>query len=467
MQEPSECPQRGSELGRRFWPWIVIALTVVPAVWHAVDFPDDVDPEFPRVVRPNFSRHPAPAYRLAEPGDTIDRIAIYMSAAAVVFSVAGMTLARGRPGLWPSALGAALGLFWYAANPGPTFDGWHGIGWRALADPTAPLWLRLALGTGALSLALFCIVPAVRTRKHWRELWSDGRKRGIAELVVAAVVLVFARQFEVPGVEPIGYWPRWALVWGLIAFDLALLKSLPRLGPLLGFRRLLVTAGGAGAWLALVVAGVWLTWYHRPLARLKTVVPDRIYISAMPTSSGLAIAHRRHHFKTIINLFPEDTAFRHQRLPEELKFARENGIRYLGSSPDVASSNGFLDRTLALAQDPNAWPILIHCHGCMDRSPAWMGIYRFVVQGRPLAEVMQEIERHRGYRPKASVTLLYNRVLPPRAPAHYAADPTAALLRQCAAGTKDPYEDDLRAEQARANLGTSARVSQKPEVRAR
>ncbi len=53
-------------------------------------------------------------------------------------------------------------------------------------------------------------------------------------------------------------------------------------------------------------------------------------------------------------------------------------------------------QTLALAQDPSAWPILVHCHGCMDRSPAWMGIYRFVVQGRPLLEVMQEIERHRG-----------------------------------------------------------------------
>ena len=42
-----------------------------------------------------------------------------------------------------------------------------------------------------------------------------------------------------------------------------------------------------------------------------------------------------------------------------------------------------------------------------------MGIYRFVVKERPLLEVMQEIERHRGYRPKASVILLYNRVFLP------------------------------------------------------
>src|SRR5205807_764601 len=82
-----------------------------------------------------------------------------------------------------------------------------------------------------------------------------------------------------------------------------------------------------------------------------------------------------------------------------------------------ADSDEFLDETLRLSRDPSAWPILIHCHACMDRSPAWMGIYRFVVQGRSLREIFREIEGHRGYRPKASVTLLYNRVLPPRAPA--------------------------------------------------
>jgi O-methyltransferase involved in polyketide biosynthesis len=90
-----------------------------------------------------------------------------------------------------------------------------------------------------------------------------------------------------------------------------------------------------------------------------------------------------------------------------------------------------------------------------------MGIYRFVVEGRPLDAIMREIEGHRGYRPKASVIMLYNRVLAPRAPEHYAQDPTAALLRRCAVGTYDPYEDEVRAERARrrANLEGPPRVS--------
>jgi hypothetical protein len=77
-----------------------------------------------------------------------------------------------------------------------------------------------------------------------------------------------------------------------------------------------------------------------------------------------------------------------------------------------------------------------------------------VVEGRPLDEIFREIEGHRGYRPKGSVILLYNRVLEPRAPEHYAEDPTAALLRRCALGAYDPYEDDVHheLEQRRANL---------------
>jgi hypothetical protein len=62
-----------------------------------------------------------------------------------------------------------------------------------------------------------------------------------------------------------------------------------------------------------------------------------------------------------------------------------------------------------------------------------MGIYRFVVQGWALRDALKEIERHRGLRPKGSVTVLYNSILPWLAPERSAQDPTVALLRACAA----------------------------------
>src|SRR5208283_1973588 len=107
---------------------------------------------------------------------------------------------------------------------------------------------------------------------------------------------------------------------------------------------------------------------------------------------------------------------------------------------DDPSGEAFIAQTLALAQDPSAWPILVHCHASMDRSPAWMGLYRFVIQGWPLADALREIECHRGLRPKASVTLLYNRVLPLLAPERAADDPTVPILRRNAEGTDDPAE---------------------------
>jgi hypothetical protein len=215
-------------------------------------------------------------------------------------------------------------------------------------------------------------------------------------------------------------------------------------------------------WLGLDVTGRGLFWYQRPLHRLREVVPGRIYISAMPTYWGMDLAQKRHHFKTIINLYPEHTSTRSPLLPDELRFAAEHGIAYVSHPPDDPTGEAFVAQTLALARDPSAWPILVHCHASMDRSPAWVGLYRFVLQGWPLLDALRELEHHRGLRPKASVTLLYNRMLPQLAPERSATDPTARLLRENAAGTIDPV--------ARVAIGGPATVEHEsplPHVRAR
>lgn len=447
----------------RFWPWLVLSMALATAVWHNVDFPEDIDPEFPGVTRPTFNRRPPPAYRLAEPGDTLDRIAIYTSGLAVVLSLMG--LSAGRKPLWSAALALSAAAWWHAVTPGPTFDGWHGLGWRAIFDPVTPLGLRGALAASAIGLTAIVLGAIWSERARTAELWKTARSRGTAGLLVAAAVLVILRQFEIPGVEPVGYWPRCAFLTGVIAFDLVLFRMLPRLeGRALWVRRSAYGVGATSAWLALVFGGIALTVYHRPIDRLRAIVPGRIFISAMPTLEGLEIVQRRHHFKTIIDLFPEDTPLRSPRFPQEQRFAKEHGIQFIVNNSDPAASNAFLDQTLKLAQDPNAWPILVHCHACMDRTPAWWGIYRFVVQGDRLEDILKDIERHRGLRPKASVTLLYNRVLEPRAPERYKNDPTAALLERCAKGTHDPYWDQYPNGADLSNLADVPRVSRREKT---
>ena len=272
-------------------------------------------------------------------------------------------------------------------------------------------------------------------KKHW----IDARSQGIAGLLAVSAALVLLRQTRWLDFEPLGFWPRWIYVWGLLAWALALLQVVPRAPA--GLPRAAVIAGLVLIWLGLDFTGRGIFWYQRPIHRLREVVPDRIYISAMPTHWGLELAQQRHHFRTIINLFPEYTPERSPLWPDELRFVREHGLNYVGNEPDDDPTGGeFIARTLAVANDPAAWPILVHCHASMDRSPAWMGLYRFVIQGWPLADALREIEHHRGLRPKASVTLLYNRVLPRLAPERAAKDPTVLLLKQCAAGTVDPTE---------------------------
>ena len=256
-------------------------------------------------------------------------------------------------------------------------------------------------------------------------------------LLLASLVLLVLRGCDPAWITPSGFWPRVSFGLGVLAFGFVLLRCQPvPAGVSLKGKPMV---GLVAAWVLLVATGVGLSWYHRPLARLRPVVPGRIYISAMPSYRGLSVEQSRLHFKTIINLFDEASTQASPLHSDELRFVREHNLRYVGAPADGLESDRFLEETLRLAQDPDSWPILIHCHGCMDRSPAWMGIYRFLVEGKSLSEVFAEIERHRGSRPKAIVTLQYNRKLPVWGTARFAQDETAKRFPELIGSTRDPF----------------------------
>ncbi len=396
----------------RFWPWLLLALLTLPAFWYVVDYENDIDPELPSVVRPTFSRYPPPAYRFAEACDTIDHVAVYVSSAALVLAAWGWLRNR-RERLWVAAVALSAAGFWHAATPGPLADGWYGLGWRTIFDLRAPASNRLTLAALAVGVAA-TVVLTLYTRP-WRSAWNAARGRGILGLLFAAAILLVMRQIGRLDWEPLGFWPRWFYVWALFAWAFALVRVVPAAPP--GWSRRAILGAMVMISLCLDVTGRGLFWYQRPLARLREVVPGRIYISAMPTYRGLQLAQKRYHFRTIINLYPEYTPEQSPHWPDELHFARERGITYVGNtSSDGGGGEAFVAQTIELARDPKSWPVLVHCHASMDRSPAWMGIYRFVVERWPLADALREIERHRGLRPKAAVTVLYTHILPLLAP---------------------------------------------------
>ena len=194
-------------------------------------------------------------------------------------------------------------------------------------------------------------------------------------LLVVALILAVVRQIEIPGVEPAGYWPRWALVWSLVAL---------RIWPWFGcFRR----SGCGHGWdeRAGRSGNVGVVCPGRRRHRADVVSP-----AARPVADGRA-RQDLHQCdadpartrdcpppsplsRTIINLFPEDTPLHEPALSRRAWSSRESARHPLRRQPigRCVASDAFLDETLRLARDPSAWPILVHCHGvhgpysCLD-----------------------------------------------------------------------------------------------------
>ena len=189
---------------------------MIPAVWHVVDFDEDIDLEFPTVIRPTFSRVPpvglsaGGAGRHARPHHDL-----LFGGRAGAFRRAGLVLSRGG-GLWPAAVCSERGrLSGTAGRPGrPSTAGTAWAGERSRTrtrrSPCARRCSAAAIAIGGVDRGTVYAQrqPAsaicIARRSRERHAWPLGRRGWFWPLL---------RQVEIPGVEPVGYWPRWAMIW--------------------------------------------------------------------------------------------------------------------------------------------------------------------------------------------------------------------------------------------------------------
>lgn len=427
---------------------LLCLLVAAVAVWHALDFSHDFDPEFPGMNRDHYSQYAPFAYRLAEPGDTLDLTTLYMSAAGIGL----LCLLKLRPEFRSSTqaesharlalLGVCLAGFWFGSCPDPTMDAWHGLAPAALFRVSTPVWQRAIIAVIAMCISALILLPIAFHGRTWFRNASIQTKT-VDSIAIAGLLW---RITNWPDPEPWGYWPRWAMIVCMVVILSKIANRLQSGHSIIAiptepiaFRKSNRRSAVFSALLifTLIQAGYYLHWLHWPMARFKAVIPGQLYVSAMPSPDGLKLAHQRHQFKTIINLFNEDTPQRHPNFPAELQFAQENGIKYIRAE-GKNYGNRFIESTFEAARDPENWPVLVHCHGNMDRTPAWLGMYRFRYQGWGLDQILAAIERHRGYRPKGGTTVLYCDLLPKLAPDRWAADPVAARLKENAQGYTQP-----------------------------
>lgn len=228
-----------------------------------------------------------------------------------------------------SLFGLCLAGFWIGAAPDPTPDGWHGLAWQAITRVSTPLHVKLILSLFAVMVLSLTFYPITRLGRTFYKKTSHGWRC----LALLAGICFCWRITNWPDPEPWGYWSRWAMILTQSIVLGALLGGLEALPPIPTSSRRKVSkrlALGSLSLIFLVIqAGFYLHWLHWPIPRFKVVIPGQIYVSAMPPPSGLALANDRHHFKTIINLFNEDTPLRHPNFPAELAYAESHGIRYI------------------------------------------------------------------------------------------------------------------------------------------
>ena len=147
-----------------------------------------------------------------------------------------------------------------------------------------------------------------------------------------------------------------------------------------------------------LIVGVWPIVEYRNVytfdKRLREVDPGRVYRSGEMTAAGFADAVARYKIRTILNLqddYPDPDVTRNfwnWNTVKESELCRQLGVRYVLIKPDLifrrrvpverpAAVDAFLD----LMDDPDAYPVLIHCKAGLHRTGCLTAVYRMEYQG--------------------------------------------------------------------------------------
>jgi tyrosine-protein phosphatase SIW14 len=157
------------------------------------------------------------------------------------------------------------------------------------------------------------------------------------------------------------------------------------------------------------IVGVVPVVYYRVVythsKRFREIEPDRVYRSGEMTADGFTEAITRHHIRTVINVqdeFPDpelrESYFR-SSTTKESELCRRLGARYVYLPPDLISRHLIpehrpeaIDKFLALMDDPDSYPVLIHCHAGLHRTGVLTAVYRMEYNGWDKAEAVRELK---------------------------------------------------------------------------
>jgi hypothetical protein len=167
------------------------------------------------------------------------------------------------------------------------------------------------------------------------------------------------------------------------------------------------TRGALALALVGVVVGLPVGFYRYAYTRskrLRDVAPGRVYRSGQMTADGFADAVERFHIRTVLNLqdeFPDPDVHEHcfgSDTIKERELCAKLGVRYVWLPPDLIPRKlvprqrpRAIDRFLALMDDPDSYPVLIHCKAGLHRTGVMVAVYRMEYEGWSPRRALQEL----------------------------------------------------------------------------
>src|SRR5205823_5124257 len=133
--------------------------------------------------------------------------------------------------------------------------------------------------------------------------------------------------------------------------------------------------------------------------RLRVVTPGAVYRSGQMTARGFADAVHRYGIKTVINLQNETPDPEVAPGLAESELCKQLGVRYVFLLPDLieryrarrGERPETIDAFLRVMDDPDSYPVLLHCRAGLHRTGILAALYRMEYEGWPLDSALREL----------------------------------------------------------------------------
>jgi protein tyrosine/serine phosphatase len=141
--------------------------------------------------------------------------------------------------------------------------------------------------------------------------------------------------------------------------------------------------------------------------RFREVTPGLVFRSGQLTGDGFRDFLHRFGIRLVINLqddFPDPditNTYLDRGTIKESDLCRELGVRFITISPDTISRRHgpderpkAIDEFLALMDDPDTYPVLLHCKAGLHRTGCMVAIYRMEYEGWDKAKAVREMKEN-------------------------------------------------------------------------